>query len=235
MSNGRKRLKLRSDRRNEAIYSLGEVAHFMALPMTTVRLWSMGQRYGNPPRLSRPLLRIAQTTPPALSFWNLVEVYVLASIRRQHDVSMQKIRLALRYTSDELGKERPLIEEDFLTDGVNLFVEQMASLVNVSKGGQIIIRETLTNSLRRIDRDPQGLARRIYPWWKTPEDPRHIQIDPFRSFGRPVVTGTGIPTSEIADRFRAGDSISHLAKDFEIASDLIETALRWEAIAEAAA
>jgi uncharacterized protein (DUF433 family) len=54
-------------------------------------------------------------------------------------------------------------------------------------------------------------------------------------FGRPVLAGTGIPTSEIADRFRAGDTIKHLAQDFSVRRDQIETALRWEAIAEEAA
>lgn len=223
----------RLDKRDQPIYSLADVAHFMAIPATTVRLWSIGQK--SRAKFSRPLIKVAQIDPPTLSFWNLVEVYVLASIRRQHDVPMQKVRPALKYTSEELGKLRPLIEEDFLTDGVHLFVERMAALVNVSQGGQMIMREALTGSLKRIDRDPKGLAQRVYPWWKTPNDPRHIQIDPLRAFGRPVVTGTGVPTSEIADRFRAGDSISHLAQDFQMDPELIETALRWEAIAEAAA
>jgi len=226
-----------NDSRDEPIYTLADAAHFLAIPSTTVRLWSLGQHYGQEDgrKFARPVLRIAMPSPPTLSFWNLVEVYVLASIRREHRVPMQKVRRALSFTSDKLGKKRPLIEQTFLTNGVDLFVERVASLVNVSQGGQMAMRDVLIGTLQRIDRDPGGLARRIYPWWKSPEDPRHIQIDPLRSSGRPVLTDTGVPTSEIADRFRAGDTIKHLAKDFGVKLDQIETALRWEAIAEEAA
>ena len=52
-----------------------------------------------------------------------MELCVLASMRRAHHVSMPRVRRALAYVAKNKGLERPLIEQDFLTDGVDLFVE----------------------------------------------------------------------------------------------------------------
>ncbi|MBN1607746.1 MAG: DUF433 domain-containing protein [Polyangiaceae bacterium] len=58
------------------------------------------------------------------------------------------------------------------------------------------------------------------------QQPRLIVIDPELGFGRPVLTGTGIPVSIIHERFKAGDSASNLADDSGVGVDAIEEALR---------
>ena len=213
---------------------IAEAAHYLTLPTSTVRAWAVGQNH--PAGWMAPIIAVALRTPPTLSFWNLVEVYVLATIRRHHQVSLQKVRRALRYVERELDKKRPLIQQEFLTDGVSLFVDQYARLVDVSNEGQVALRQVLEASLQRIDRDPGGLAERLYPWLKDPAaEPRHVVIDPRRAFGRPMLHGTGVPTGILAERFRGGDSIRTLASDYNLRPVQVETALRWESCAEAAA
>ena len=141
---------------------------------------------------------------------------------------MQKVRRALDYVERRLGVDRPLIQKVFLTDGVSLFLEGYCELVTVSAEGQLACRRLLEGSLRRVDRDLNGLALRVYPWVNSPDEPKHILIDPKRAFGRPIVSGTGISTSIIVERFRAGDSIAHLAEDYRLTPEQVETALRWE-------
>lgn len=53
-------------------------------------------------------------------------------------------------------------------------------------------------------------------------------IDPALSAGRPVITGTGLATEVIAERFKAGESVSDLAKDYERKEAEIEEAIRCE-------
>ena len=89
-------------------------------------------------------------------------------------------------------------------------------------------------ALKRVDRDTRGLITRIYPWAGQIEEPKHIEIDQRRAFGRPVVAGTSVPTAALAERFRAGDSVEDLAKDFRIATPVVQSALRWEMSAAAA-
>jgi uncharacterized protein (DUF433 family) len=221
------------DARDEPAYLVDEAAHYLGLPRSTVRVWAVGQRRGASSIL--PLIKPAMRRPPTLSFWNLVELYVLASIRRRYKVSMPRVRRALQYVSRELGKSRPLIEEELLTDGVSLLVDRFSRLINVSEEGQIALRRVLEASLQRIDRDPKGLAQRLYPWTKDPAEPRHVVIDPLRSFGKPMLDESGVPTEILAERFHAGDSIKALARDYGLDPELIEVALRWETRAAQAA
>jgi uncharacterized protein (DUF433 family) len=44
----------------------------------------------------------------------------------------------------------------------------------------------------------------------------------------PALTGTGIPTLVIADRYKAGESIADLARDYDRPEDQIEEAIRCE-------
>lgn len=219
------------DRRDLPSYSPLEAAHSLALAASTVRVWSVGLKYqqGGQQKFMRPLIAPAQSKPLTLSFWNLVEVYVLATIRRKHEVSMPKVRTALSYVKNELGVSRPLIGQDFFTDGAHLFVERYGKLINASKHGQEAMESVLRSSLERIERDEQGLALRIYPWLHEPAtEPRVVEIDPFRAAGRLVIANTGIPTEALAERWRAGESIEELAADYDLKKDQIEAALRWE-------
>jgi uncharacterized protein (DUF433 family) len=208
-----------------------EAAHHLVLPASTVRQWCVGQRYPTARegrKLAPPVVPVVRTSPPGLSFWNLVELYVLASIRRHHGVSLQKVRRAIQFVERELELQRPLIEQEFQTNGVDLFVEKYGELINASREGQRAMKAVLEGSLARIDRDPRGLAKGLFPWAASHEEPRLVEITPVRAFGRPVVSGTGIPTEVLAQRWRAGDSIDHLARDYGLSREQIEAAVLWE-------
>ncbi|MGH7434101.1 MAG: DUF433 domain-containing protein [Polyangiaceae bacterium] len=217
------------DRRDLPRYTPQEAAHHLSLPVSTVRAWSVGQRgrQHDKVRFFQPLIAPAQKAPLSLSFWNLVELYVLRSLRRTHDFPMPKVRAALRFTGEKLGARRPLIEETFYSDGVKLLVERLASLIDTSDG-QTVMRGVLVDSLRRVERGTDGRVVRFYPWLNEPNEVRAVEIDPDRAFGRLVLVGTGIPTQAIAERFAEGDDIDVLARDFELDVAKVQQALRWE-------
>jgi uncharacterized protein (DUF433 family) len=207
------------DPRDVPTYSIREAASYMRLPPTTLREWVSG-----PARV----IQLGGGRSPLLSFWNLVEAYVLAALRRRHQVPLQRVRKALRFLERELETERPLIEQEFLTDGLDLFVDYYGKLVNASRAGQTEIRSLLEASLQRVERDPRGLAERLFPWAREPGEPREVELDPRRAFGKLVIAGTGIPTAVIAERLRAGDTLEHLARDYHLVLDQVGAALRWE-------
>jgi uncharacterized protein (DUF433 family) len=220
-----------ADPREVPTYTPGEAAAYLCLPPTTIRRWIAGQAYGTKksgPRRAAPVIEEVAGRPPVLSFWNLVELFVLASIRRRHNIPLQKVRKALRYVRQEFGTARPLAHEDFLTDGVELFIEKCGKLIAASGEGQMAVRKLLEAALKRIERDPNGLAQRLFPWSRQPDEPTEVEIDPRRAFGRLVIVGTGVPTEIIAERLRAGDTVSHLAEDYRLEVRQVEAALRWE-------
>ncbi len=147
---------------------------------------------------------------------------------------MPQVRAALRFTGEKLGARRPLIEETFYSDGVNLLVERLSALIDTSDG-QRLMRGVLVDSLRRVERGTDGRVVRFYPWLNEPNEVRAVEIDPDRAFGRLVLAGTGIPTQAIAERFEEGDDIDVLARDFELDVAKVQQALRWEQRAARAA
>ncbi len=140
------------------------------------------------------------------------------------------------YLREQFGSEHPLAEENFSTDGLDLFVQKYEQLINVSRAGQLGIKALLEAHLRRIDRDAKGVALRLYPFTRkrSVEEPRVVVIDPYVSFGRPVLVGTGIPTSVVAERYKAGESIEQLCNDYGRKRLEIEEAIRCELELEAA-
>jgi uncharacterized protein (DUF433 family) len=199
------------------------------MPKATLRAWALGQ--GN----FRPVLwlpdRDERSVPPLLCFMNLVELHVLDALRREHRVPLPQVRKALRFLSREFpNHRRPLAEIDLLTDGLDLFVERYAALINASQDGQRALRDVLEKHLLRVDRDQRGLAARLFPFTtkRNLDSPKVIVIDPGVGFGRPTLTGTGIPTGILAERWKAGESIDELAEEYRRAPTEIQEALRWE-------
>jgi uncharacterized protein (DUF433 family) len=227
-------------------YRLPEAAHYLRLPLSTLRAWISGQTYmsADGARVFQPIITAPKDWPPRLSFVNMIEAHVLSGIRYQHKIPLGAVRRAMAYLTRETGSQHPLAEEDFQTDGVNLFVERLAlgqrHLVNVSAAGQLAMRDILRALLKRIERDDHGLAIRLYPFSRRPaptkldESPRLVVIDPKVAFGRPVLVGTGVTTSAIAERFDAGESIEALATDYGRSLHQIEEAIRCELTRDAA-
>jgi uncharacterized protein (DUF433 family) len=212
-------------------YSIGDAARMLSLPTATVRAWVRGQPY---PRRSgrRRFEHVIGADDPAgrlLSFRNLVELHVLSAIRRVHHVSLPRVRTAVRYLERHLGIDHPLASAQLLTDGRSLLVEQFERLINASEVGQIEIKAIVERFLKRIEHDRHGHPVRLFPITGNPVvPPKSVVIDPRMSFGQPCLRSAAVPTSVIADRLRAAESIASIAQDFGVPQSEIEEAVRFE-------
>ena len=213
-------------------YTLREVTHCLQVPYATVRAWVMGRSYEarSGTRWARPLIDIADSVTPALSFHNVIELHVLSAIRRRHRVEMRAIRRAIGFLRRQLQVRHPLADQQMATDGKDLFIQHYGKLVNISRGGQLEMRNVVETYLSRIERDHAGMPIRLFPFTRTriEEAPRLVVMNPRVQFGRPCIAGTGIPTSVIAERYIAGDSIHELAQDYGQEGAAIEESLRYE-------
>ena len=224
---------MRQDERAIPNYTVLEASHYLHVSPSTLKSWVLGRDY----RVSAGQRRFSGLIEPAqrrptllLSFLNLVEAHVLHAIRHQHGVKLRKVRSALTWVERRLDVEHPLATQEFKTDGIELFIEQLGDLVVASQDGQIALREAFESHLQRIEHDAGGLAERLFPFTRPShaDQPRLIVIDPRISFGRPIIGTTGIPTTAIIERHNAGESVSHLAHDYRCSSDEIEEAIRCE-------
>lgn len=218
--------------RSTPAYSFVEAAHYLNIPLSTLSSWCRGQKnkHDGTTRF-QPVIQLDGNPGEGLSFLNLVEAHVLAAIRREHRISLQKVRRALDFVERKLGIERPLTNARFETDGVHLLVRELERLINVSHEGQLEIEPLIRTFLKRIKRDPSGVPIKLYPFTRksvSANEPEPVEIDPRVAFGRPVLAGRGVPTAVLADRFKAGDSLSDLAEDYDTSTQIIEEAIRCE-------
>jgi uncharacterized protein (DUF433 family) len=219
------------DAREIPAYTAGEAAHYLGLPKSTLRSWFAGQRG------FRAVIRPADPKTLGLSFTNLVEAYVLTAIRRKHNIALPTIRRGLDYLVRKLGAKRPLLDQQFVTNGVDLFVDHLGTIINISRDGQVEMADLIRAYLERVERDAKGLPIKLYPFMRNQpprEQPRTVVIDARVSFGRPVIAGTGIPTAVLAEQFKAGDTVPVLAKEYGADEEAVWDAIRCELDLEAA-
>lgn len=228
-----------SDLRELPAYSIPEAAHYLRLPRTTLRSWVLGQPWRHRQDTRRgvePLITLASRDTYTLSFSNMVECHVLKAMRRVHKIPMQRIRRALDWLHDRYPSPHPLLDRQFATDGLDLFIEYYGNLLKLDAQPQLLMRSILEKYLARIERDRHGIPIKLFPFTRPSEDndPGSIEIDASIAFGRPVLRGTGIPTQILAERYAAGESVDHLAEDYGRSREEIEEAIRCELALQAA-
>lgn len=217
-------------------YTLPDAARYVLLPVATLRTWVAGRYYSTRTEERKrfePVIRVPRPGSPwLLSFRNLAEAHVLATLRRHYEIPLSTIRRAVRCMSERFGDHQPLVNPSMKADGVDLFVEKFERLEVVSRNGQLAMKEILQLSLRRLEWGPQGSVLRLFPFTRLGEHetdgPCVVVIDPRVSFGKPVIAGTRIPTRAVYDRWAAGDSVEDLAQDFARPALEIEEAIRCE-------
>lgn len=228
------------DPRDLALYTLDEAAFILCLPPSTLKTWTFGSRWREPSgrvRKYEPLI-----VPPTreegdrlmLSFTNLVEAHVLYGMRRVHKITMTRVRRAMVELRRDFESQHPLAEIDLYTEGTNV-ITHYGSYVNMSAGKQTEMTEVIGIYIKRIERDESAITR-FYPFSGEPviagpgttEQPKVVSVDPFVSFGRPVVAGTNVRTEILAERWLGGDTIETLANDYEMDESIVEAALKYE-------
>jgi uncharacterized protein (DUF433 family) len=224
-------------------YTVALAAHHLLLPVSTLRDWVFGaewiEKNGRVRRFD-PLIKPPSDNPHRLlSFLNLIEAHVLKGIRRKQRVKMAEVREAIEFLAAKYRTNHPLADVDLWASGSDLFIEEVGQLINVTKRQQLAFHDLLKAHLERIDRtveDPHGPAR-LYPFTAEPvivgstvivPQFKTVSIDPFVSFGRPVIAGTNVRTEILVERFFAGDTIDELAEEHHMDRLKIEEAIRYE-------
>lgn len=232
----------REDRRIEPVYSIEEAAGYLRIPINTLRAWTVGRRKASAAGHYEPVLQFVNQQLHRLSFYDLVEAHILRAAVDQ-DVPLQQLKRGLDYLRRQHPDNlRPLLTYDFLTDGKYLLVGGMLgrkdkdreALLNASVYGQLemtgILREHLQlikgfdEYVKLVGRDRSKTPDTLFP----KDGQKIISITSGVFSGRPVIEGTRIPTSVIAQRFLAGEDPAALAKDYRIPKEKIEAAIRYE-------
>jgi uncharacterized protein (DUF433 family) len=143
----------------------------------------------------------------------------------------REIKEIVHFLRAEYG-DWPLATAPLAHDGRLLVVrdEEGPRYVSVDKPGNAVLSGTLLN-LKEIR---EALGRGGWVAYKTPRN--HIEVDPDRHSGTPVVRGRRIPTSLVASLAATDGGRDVLRNDYDLSDDEIDDAVGYEAdLAQAAA
>lgn len=222
-----------ADPQEVPLYSINEAAWYLDIPFATLRSWVIGRPYPKQGGQAyfEPLIRTPDGAIGRLSFSNLIEAHILRALRTRHEVRIKHVRAALTYAEEQLGIDRLLLRRDLYARAGDVFLERYGELVNLSKSGQLAIREVLSAHLNRVewsagDRRP----RRLYPYSHggVLDSGKLILIDPRVSFGKPTIAGKGVTTAAVVRRVNAGESVEDLVQDYDLSEEQVRAAILYE-------
>jgi uncharacterized protein (DUF433 family) len=205
-------------------YPVSEAARYARTTPQTINNWQRNRKYAG--------IISDRESGTGLSYLQLIEVGVVAAMRKS-GVKLPKIKQTRNYMANELKSDFPFAEYRFKTDGRELFVSHdqldnngdAEKLVTVSENGQLAWTKILAQLLQEFEYDDD--FNKVSAWRVGGMD-SPIRIDPRISFGAPQVSGT--PTWVLRERWNAGESVGDIAEDYQISSQMVWSALRFEGV-----
>lgn len=219
-------------------YGYGQVDRVLGLKSGTAQRWIDGYDRGG--KHYHPVIRLATTDSPVVTWGEFVEARLLAEYR-DAGVPMLRMRPAVVRLREEFGPYPLASARMWLgEDGRDLVLRTQeavgldrAQWIVVPRSGEVLL-PGMENQIRWSDR-----ARRFREslLWSDDDEPvltglnpqsgnPAVTIDPLRGFGEPVVRH--VPTEVIAELVRAGDPPEMIADLYELSLTDVNAAVRYE-------
>jgi uncharacterized protein (DUF433 family) len=191
--------------RTDAAYEIGEAHRLTGVSAASIKRWlrdypSYIAELKPPwePGMGRPWTHLTR-----LSFLELVEVLVAGNIRTGKVGGYQEVRRYHDGLAAEWGTQFPFAHENLLTHKERL------------PGAAVKV-------LGQVDYEDSFASR----WCPLGKDGA-LALDPKRAGGQPAIKGRRLRVLDIRGQFKAGESVSSIAKDFDLDPAQVESALRF--------
>lgn len=217
------------------IFTVPEVAELVRAPQSMVRIWIDGHKGKQEPVIENELGRVDGKL--AISFTNLMEIQFVAFFARA-GVPLREIRMIMHDVKTMLAHPHPFATKAvFLTDKRKIVAkiarENGVDAIFDLKTKNYEMKDVVLPSLQMdLVYDPEGRARIWYP--RRALSPNVI-INPRRSFGRPILRESSIPTNAIANAVAVEKSVKVVSLMFEIPERQVREAVAFESALRKAA
>ncbi len=210
------------------VYGISEAAGLLGLRPDRARAWVDGyERQGS---FYAPVIREERTGDDVLTWGEFVELGYLREYRRK-GVPLQRLRPVIDELRKEFHTPYPLATATPYLYGKELVLKLQeeneiprAIAIVVASGQTIAFADETNRFLKKVEFDPpeDGDVRRLYPAGTASP----VVIDPLLRFGRPTVQG--VATERLWELFDAGESVETIADGYELAEDLVKSAVAYE-------
>jgi uncharacterized protein (DUF433 family) len=214
---------------DRAIYSYPDVDRLVGLRSGTSRRWLEG--YERSGKFYDPVLREEPTGSDVVTWGEMVEARLLAEFRSDR-VPVQRLRPAIVRLRGEFGRYPLAHARPFLNVEGRELVRVVQEEVGlelplrfvVIRSGQLMLTAATERFNAAVDYEG-GVVRALRPDIRTPE----VVMDPTRTFGQPAVRN--VRTDALAEDFRAGTTRDELAGLYDLTTQQVDEAIRFELIA----
>lgn len=217
------------------IYPLNQAARLVGAEPRALRRWVQGysRQYKGEKVRSEPLwetqLKDEGLPEDVIGFRDLLELRMVSAFVR-HGVDLKVIRATVDAASKNFGRDYPLTNQQFLTDGKRIFLQaiELATgeprMIDVLRK-QFVFSDIIKPSLYAgIEYGAEG-AIRWFPLGKR----KTIVLDPALQFGTPVVAQAGVPTDTIYASYLAeGRDKDMVARVFDLTPRMVADAVEFE-------
>lgn len=208
------------------IYTVPEAARLTRVSSTRIHGWIKGYRGSDKPLIHRQIPVIDGKAN--LGFLDLMEVKFVNAFVSQ-GVSWKTIRLAAQRARSQFNHEHPFSTHRFRTDGRTIFSETLeetgdSKLLDLVKNQFAMYRVIEKSLLEGVEFDGAGEAIR----WRPMSDLDMVVVDPRRSFGRPILEATGVPTRVLYEAFTVEGDAKRVASWYEVTPEEVRQAVEFE-------
>jgi uncharacterized protein (DUF433 family) len=197
------------------IYSVADASRITGAPQQQIHGWLEGYAQRKGQKRALPILH-RQHEPIddelVLGFLDLLEVAFLHRLKGAAEASGKRLKWqALRAAAETARRimktEHPFAARRLHTDGHSIFLEAHeatgdAALYDLVSDNFAIFDVLVQSFIATVDYEDDEPRR----WTPDPDRFPRIQIDPLRSFGRPIEAVSGVPAETLFDAWRAEES-----------------------------
>lgn len=214
------------------LYTVPEVSRLTHVKPARIARWIKGYRYrvktdvktGNPlwktriPKLNGRVM---------VSFNDLLEIKFVNAFR-DLGFSLQKIRFAIQMLSEISDSDFPFSQKKVVTDGAFLFADLKDDqgkplFLELTKRRNYAFPKVIYPMLKKgVIFNEFGM---ISKWYPDQDRNNQIVLDPRVSFGHPVIDGTRISVTILANAYEAEGSVERVADWYEIDPAMVRQAV----------
>jgi uncharacterized protein (DUF433 family) len=217
-------------------YPMAEAARMVGLSPGQVKRWLQGYRFAYRTK-GQPQLRHSRKPPvvPGVqqresSYASFLDVIDLLLVKKllADGISLQHARVVIDEAKDFLDT-RHLGYETFFTLGSTVFLQiDSSSIMALSAGGQMALERFIRELGHQIEFDER--TKWAIRWYPLHPD-RRVVVDPSVSFGRPVIAGRRVTTSNIYDFFVSEErQVKVLCDWMDLDQEEVEAAVKLEEV-----
>ena len=215
------------------LYTVAEAARLAGISQHRLRRWLRGHTYCAGEACAVPERVWRRQVPEidgalGLGFLDLMEARFVDAFRAA-SIPWRVIRLCAERAREVTGRDHPFSSRCFRTDGRTIFADVVdhageQQLLDLAKNQLAFARVIGPSLYAGLEFSVDDMPAR---WWPMGEK-REIVIDPKRSFGQPIVSDGGVPTTVLVDAVEAEGSIAKVASLFALPQHSVRAALRYE-------